>query len=160
MVEKGNEFSLILEDDATLSPVVNDKFLSEMIDLMKRNNLDILQIGFIERLYSKSLRSFAPGILEFLIALLRGRGTKDTSGFRFVLGEFRSSTHAYIVNNRLAEAISEISDGSPLIPWDDYLGSLAQFYMYGEIKIARLVKAVLSQESYLLEGSKPDSDIA
>ena len=160
IVEAKAQFGLILEDDATLSPVVNDKFLSEMIDLMTRNNLDILQIGFIERLYSKSLRSFAPGVLEFLIALLRGRGTKDSSGVRFVLGEFRSSTHAYIVNNRLAEAISEISDGSPLIPWDDYLGSLAQFHMYGEIKIARLVKAVLSQESYLLEGSKPDSDIA
>ena len=160
IVQAKAQFGLILEDDATLSPVVNDKFLSEMIELMKRNKLDILQIGFIERLYSKSLRSFAPGILEFLIVLLRGRGTKDVSGVRFVLGEFRSSTHAYIVNARLAEAISEISPGSPLIPWDDYLGSLAQFHMYGEIKIARLVKAVSSQESYLLEGSKPDSDIA
>ena len=160
IVEAKAQFGLILEDDATLSPVVNYEFLSEMTELMKRNNLDILQIGFIERLYSKSFRSLAPGILEFLIALLRGRGTKDSSGVRFVLGEFRSSTHAYIVNNRLAEAISEISPGSPLLPWDDYLGSLAQFYMFGEIKIARLVKAVLSQESYLLEGSKPDSDIA
>ena len=160
IVEAKAQFGLILEDDATLSPVVNYEFLSEMTELMKRNNLDILQIGFIERLYSKSFRSLAPGILEFLIALLRGRGTKDSSGVRFVLGEFRSSTHAYIVNNRLAEAISEISPGSPLLPWDDYLGSLAQFHMFGEIKIARLVKAVLSQESYLLEGSKPDSDIA
>ena len=160
IVEAKAQFGLILEDDATLSPVVNYEFLSEMTELMKRNNLDILQIGFIERLYSKSFRSLAPGILEFLIALLRGRGTKDSYGVRFVLGEFRSSTHAYIVNNRLAEAISEISPGSPLLPWDDYLGSLAQFHMFGEIKIARLVKAVLSQESYLLEGSKPDSDIA
>jgi GR25 family glycosyltransferase involved in LPS biosynthesis len=160
IVQAKAQFGLILEDDATLSPVVNDKFLSEMIELMDRNKLDILQIGFIERLYSKSLKSFAPGILEFLIALLRGRGTKDVSGVRFVLGEFRSSTHAYIVNARLAEAISEISPGSPLIPWDDYLGSLAQFHMYGAIKIARLVKAVSSQESYLLEGSKLDSDIA
>ena len=160
IVEAKAQFGLILEDDATLSPVVNYEFLSEMTELMKRNNLDILQIGFIERLYSKSFRSLAPGILEFLIALLRGRGTKDSSGVRFVLGEFRSSTHAYIVNNRLAEAISEISPGSPLLPCDDYLGSLAQFHMFGEIKIARLVKAVLSQESYLLEGSKPDSDIA
>ena len=157
IVQAKAQFGLILEDDATLSPVVNDKFLSEMIELMKRNKLDILQIGFIDW---RNLISIRSGILEFLIALLRGRGTKDVSGVRFVLGEFRSSTHAYIVNARLAEAISEISPGSPLIPWDDYLGSLAQFHMYGEIKIARLVKAVSSQESYLLEGSKPDSDIA
>ena len=157
IVQAKAQFGLILEDDATLSPVVNDKFLSEMIELMKRNKLDILQIGFIDW---RNLISIRSGILEFLIALLRGRGTKDVSGVRFVLGEFRSSTHAYIVNARLAGAISEISPGSPLIPWDDYLGSLAQFHMYGEIKIARLVKAVSSQESYLLEGSKPDSDIA
>ena len=157
IVQAKAQFGLILEDDATLSPVVNDKFLSEMIELMKRNKLDILQIGFIDW---RNLISIRSGILEFLIVLLRGRGTKDVSGVRFVLGEFRSSTHAYIVNARLAEAISEISPGSPLIPWDDYLGSLAQFHMYGEIKIARLVKAVSSQESYLLEGSKPDSDIA
>jgi hypothetical protein len=131
-----------------------------MTELMKRNQLDILQIGFIDWLYSVSLRSFATGVLEFLITLLRSRGKKDSSGVRFILGEFRCSTHAYIVNARLAEAISEISDGPPLIPWDDYLGSLAQFQMYGEIRIARLVKSVATQDSYVLKGSEPDSDIA
>jgi hypothetical protein len=77
-----------------------------------------------------------------------------------VLGEFRFGTHAYIVNSRLAQAILEISPGPPLIPWDDYLGQLAQNQMYGEIQIARLVKAVAWQASYQFEGLQIDSDIA
>ena len=159
IVEAKVPFGLILEDDATLSPVINDKFLSEMVDLMKRNQLDILQLGFIERPYLLSLRSFAPGVLEFLIALFRSRGKRDSSGVRFVPGEFRIGTHAYIVNARLAEAISEIVPGPPLIPWDDYLGQLAQNQIHKEIKIARLVKVVSWQASYQFEGLQIDSDI-
>jgi len=160
IVEAKAQFGLILEDDATLSPVVNDKFLSEMIDLMKRNQLDILQIGFIEMFYSVSLRSLDPGILEFLIALLRARGQKDSSGFRFVLGEFRAGAQAYIVNDRVAQAISEITSGPPLIPWDDYLGHLAQNQMYKEIKIARLSTSIVPQMSRMSEGLILDSDLS
>jgi GR25 family glycosyltransferase involved in LPS biosynthesis len=149
-------FGLILEDDAVLSPVFNEKFLSEMTDLMDRNQLDILQIGFVDWRNSISIRS---GVLEFLIALLKQRGTKDPSGFRFILGEFLQTTHAYIVNTRLAEAISDTFPGPPLLAWDDYLGILAKGQIQRGIRIARLVKSVASQESYEVEGSKKDSDI-
>ena len=156
IVEAKVLFGLILEDDATLSPVVNDKFLSEMIDLMNRNQLDILQLGFINSRNSIAQRS---GVLEGLIAFLKQRGTQDSSGVRFVLGDFKKTTLAYIINARLAEAIVEISPGPPLIPWDDYLGQLAQNQMYGELKIARLVKAVAWQASRQFEGFQIDSDI-
>jgi GR25 family glycosyltransferase involved in LPS biosynthesis len=153
----GAPFSLILEDDATLSSGVDAKFLSEMIGLMKRNQIDILQIGFIEHFYSLSIRR---GILEFLIDLLKRRGQKDTSGFRFVLGEFRAGTHAYIINSRLAEAISDTVVEPPLMPWDGYLESLAGQIGRGEIRIARLVKSVVSQVSRMSKHSKVDSNIA
>ena len=156
IVQAKAQFGLILEDDATLSPVVNDKFLSEMIELMKRNKLDILQIGFIDW---RNLISIRSGILEFLIALLRGRGTKDVSGVRFVLGDFQKTTHAYIVNARLAEAFSETFPGPPLLDWDDYLGILAKSQMHRGIRIARLQKTVALQDSYQVEGLKKDSDI-
>jgi GR25 family glycosyltransferase involved in LPS biosynthesis len=156
IVEAKAPFGLILEDDAVFSPVFNDKFLSEMIDLMNRNQIDILQIGFVDWRNSISIRS---GILEFLIALLKQRGTKDSSGFRFILGEFLQTTHAYIVNTRLAEAISDTFPGPPLLAWDDYLGILAKGQIQRGIRIARLVKSVASQESYEVEGSKKDSDI-
>lgn len=156
IVQAKAQFGLILEDDATLSPVVNDKFLSEMIELMDRNKLDILQIGFIDWRNSISIRS---GILEFLIALLRGRGTKDVSGVRFVLGDFQKTTHAYIVNARLAETFSETFPGPPLLDWDDYLGILAKSQMHRGIRIARLQKTVALQDSYQVEGLKKDSDI-
>ena len=159
IVESKAPFGLILEDDAVFSPVVNDRFLSEMTDLMKRNQIDILQIGFIDWVYSLSWDSLRQGILEFLIDFLKRRGVRDSSGVRFVPGEFRDSAHAYIVNTRLAEAISEIIPGPPLIPWDDYLGLLAKNQVYRDIKIARLVKSVATQDSYQVKGLKPDSDI-
>jgi GR25 family glycosyltransferase involved in LPS biosynthesis len=158
LVAKNAQFSLILEDDATLGSEVNEKFLIEIKDLMVRNQLDLLQIGYIENFYSPSLRS---GLLEFLIALFRNRGTKDSSGLRFVLGDFRAGAHAYIVNARLAQAISTFVPEPPLIPWDGYLESLARGQVgRGDIRIARLVKSVVSQASRVPESLKVDSDIA
>jgi hypothetical protein len=126
---------------------------------MKRHEIDILQIGFVDWLYPKSWDSFLTRSLDFLIDLLKRRGLVDSSGVRFVPGEFKDSAHAYIVNARLAEAISETFPGPPLIPWDDYLGLLAKGQMQRGIRIARLVKSVVSQESYLVKGLKSDSDI-
>jgi GR25 family glycosyltransferase involved in LPS biosynthesis len=158
LVEKNVEYSLILEDDATLSRSVNDEYLAGMVELMERNQLDMLQIGFIEEFYSASLRS---GILEFFITLLKSRGTKDISGVRFVLGEFRAGTHAYIVNSRLADAISATVSEPPLIPWDGYLESLARGQIgRGDIRIARLAKSEVSQASRAPQSMKVDSDIA
>ena len=144
IVEANVPFGLILEDDATLSPVVNDKFLSEMIDLMKRNQLDILQLGFINLRDSIGLRS---GVLEGLIAFLKNRGTQDASGVGFVLGDFKRKTLAYIINARLAEAIAETFPGPPLLDWGDYLGILAKSQMHRGIRIARLKSAALLQDS-------------
>jgi GR25 family glycosyltransferase involved in LPS biosynthesis len=155
-VETEASYSLILEDDAVLTPAVNDSFLSEMMDLMERNQLDILQIGFIEHFYSISIRS---GILEALIALLNGRGKRDASGVRFVVGEFRSGAHAYIVNQRLSEGISRSISEPPLLPWDDWLGLMAKAQTHRNFRIARLVKSVVSQASRSSENSKIDSDI-
>jgi GR25 family glycosyltransferase involved in LPS biosynthesis len=155
----GAPFCLILEDDATLSPEVNEKFLSEMTRLMARNQIDILQIGFIEHFYSLSIRSIRSGILEFLIDLLKRRGQKDVSGIRFVLGEFRSGTHAYIINSSLAKAIAAAGTEPSLIPLDDWLGLTAKGQTHRNIKIARLVKSVVSQASRLSEESEVDSNI-
>jgi GR25 family glycosyltransferase involved in LPS biosynthesis len=159
LVESKASFGLILEDDAVFRPEVNKQSLSQMMNLMERNQLDILQIGFVDWLYSISWKSLEPGILEFLIDLLKRRGVKDASGIRFVPGEFRSSTHAYIVNARIAKAIAETFPTPPLLPWDDYLGMLAKSQMHRGIRIARLVKSVVSQASYQIEGLISDSDV-
>jgi len=158
LVNEDAQFSLILEDDATLGSEVNERFLLEIKELMERNQLDLLQIGYVESFYSPSLRS---GLLEYLIALLRNRGTKDPSGYRFVHGDFRAGAHAYLVNSRLAEAISTSVPEPPLIPWDGYLESLARGQVgRGDIRIARLVQSVVSQASRVPASLKVDSDIA
>jgi GR25 family glycosyltransferase involved in LPS biosynthesis len=154
--ETGAEYSLILEDDAALNKVVDDRFLTKMMELMDRNKIDILQIGFIEHLYSFSLRS---GVLESIINLLNWRGRKDPSGFRYVIGEFRSGAHAYIVSSHLAEGISSAVSEPPLLPWDDWLGLMAKAQTHRNFRIARLVKSVASQASRSSQNSKIDSDI-
>lgn len=159
LVQANASFGLILEDDVVLSPEVNEKFLSEMMDLMGRNQLDLLQIGFIDSQYEMSLKSAKSGILEFLIDLLQRRGAKDSSGFRIVIGDFRSGSHAYLVTARLAREISKTSPVPPLLPWDDYLGLLAKSQMHRGIRIARLVKNFAPQSSYQIEGMRLDSDI-
>ena len=155
--ETSTPFSLIIEDDAVLSPAVSERYMLEMLELMERHQLDILQIGFIEHLYSISIR---PGILEFLIAVLKGRGTKDSSGHRFVLGDFRWGTHAYIINQRYAEAISDVISKPPLIPFDAWLGLMAQSQTDRKMRIARLAKSVVSQASHSSKESIIDSDVA
>ena len=159
LVEANASFGLIIEDDAVFSPEVNAHFLSEMMDLMVRNQLDILQIGFIDSQYSISLKSARSGTLEFLIDLLKRRGVKDSSGFRIVTGEFRSGSHAYIVSARLATEISATSSEPPLVPWDDYLGMLAKGQMHRGIRVARLVKNVSPQRSHQIDSMRVDSDV-
>jgi GR25 family glycosyltransferase involved in LPS biosynthesis len=154
--ETGAAYSLILEDDAALNMVVNDKFLTKMMGLMDRNKIDILQIGFIEHFYSFSLRS---GVLESIINLLNGRGRKDPSGYRYVIGEFRSGAHAYIVSSHLAEGISSAVSEPPLLPWDDWLGLMAKAQTHRNFRIARLAKSFVSQASRSSLHSKIDSDI-
>lgn len=154
--ETGAAYSLVLEDDAIFSPVVKSRFLIKMMELMDRNKIDILQIGFIEHFYSVSFRA---GVLESIIALLNGRGKKDPSGFRFVMGEFRSGAHAYIVNYHLAEGISSAVSEPPLLPWDDWLGLMAKAQTHRNFRIARLARSVVSQASRSSKNSKIDSDI-
>ena len=154
--ETNSQFSLIIEDDAVFGPEVNQKYLIEMLDLMERNQLDILQIGFIDHLYTVSIR---PGILEFLIALLKGRGTKDSSGTRIVLGDFRWGTHAYIINQRFAKSIVDVVSEPPLIPFDAWLGLMAQSQTDRKMRIARLAKSVVSQASHSSKESIIDSDV-
>jgi hypothetical protein len=157
-IETGAEFSLILEDDANIGNRIDRQALTQMLELMRRNQLDMLQIGFIDQFYVPSLRT---GMLEYIISLLKSRGNKDASGLRFVLGEFRAGTHAYIVNTRLADAISMTVINPPLIPWDGYLESLARGQLgRGDIRIARLDKSLVSQVSRESRNGKVDSDIA
>lgn len=157
-VEKGADYSLILEDDATLGLGVDERFLGHMVDIMLRHKVDLLQIGFIEHFYSPSIKA---GLLEFLILLLRNRGTKDLSGTRFVLGDFRAGTHAYIINTRLADVISRTVLDPPLLPWDGFLESVARGqHGRGDIKIARLVKSSVSQVSRTSPKIKIDSDVS
>jgi hypothetical protein len=155
--ETGASHSLILEDDAKLESVVSPDFLSKMINLMTVNNIDLLQIGFIGQYYHVPIQA---GILKYLNAYLKNRGKKDSSGVRFVLGDFRAGAHAYIVNARLAEAICATATEPSIRPWDGYLNSVAIGQAGLDARVARLGTSVISQVSRQPNSIEIDSDIA
>jgi GR25 family glycosyltransferase involved in LPS biosynthesis len=155
--ETGASHSLILEDDAKLESMVSPDFLSRMINLMTVNNIDLLQIGFIGQYYHVPIQA---GILKYLNAYLKNRGKRDGSGVRFVLGDFRAGTHAYIVNARLAKAICATAAEPSIRPWDGYLNSVAIGRAGLDARVARLGTSVISQVSRQPNSIEIDSDIA
>ena len=157
LVETGGSYSLILEDDANPELIVTPKFLSRMANLMKTNSIDLLQIGFIGQYYEVSLKE---GVFKYIIAFLKNIGKRDSSGVRFVVGDFRAGTHAYIVNTRLADLISKIGPDLPPRPWDGYLNSVAIGQAGISGRVARLRTSVFSQVSRQPNSVALDSDIA
>jgi GR25 family glycosyltransferase involved in LPS biosynthesis len=155
--ETGAQYSLILEDDAKLEFKVSPDFLSKMIKLMTVHNIDLLQIGHISQWYDVPIKA---GILKYLNAYLRNRGKRDESGFRFVFGDFRAGTHAYIVNARLAKAICLTAAEPSIRPWDGYLNSVAIGKAGLDARVARLRTSVVSQVSRQPDSIEIDSDIA
>jgi GR25 family glycosyltransferase involved in LPS biosynthesis len=155
----GAGYTLILEDDAVLTASFSREFLNQLVELMSRQQLDMLQIGFIEHIYSiSSLR----GLLDFLVSIKQRRRRKDSlTGIKFVVGEFRAGTHAYLVNRSLAQTFSNSLVDPPLIAWDTYLGFLASSYeSTGRMQIARLSKSTVAQASRKTVHGVIDSDVA
>lgn len=152
-------FSLVLEDDATLLSSLSSDSLDQLIEVMLRHQLDILQIGFIEHIY---LIYRLRGFVDFLSSIKQRRRKKDSlTGVKFIAGEFRAGAHAYIVSSRAAQMLSNHVPEPPLMAWDTFLGFLAISHEYmGNVKMARLTKSKVAQASRKNKSSLIDSDVA
>jgi GR25 family glycosyltransferase involved in LPS biosynthesis len=131
------DFCLVLEDDA----VINgqewfDAYLEPLVSMMSENNLDVLQVGFHEDSHAKSR-----GVKGFL-----GRSHREDPKLGFLLNQFSSGTHAYLVRRTSAAALGRLNN-PVFVPADGFFRFLAagQAY-YQKHRVAMLTRSLVSQE--------------
>jgi GR25 family glycosyltransferase involved in LPS biosynthesis len=157
-LKTSEDYGVILEDDATLGKTFDPSSLGAILQLIRRNEIDILQIGYIDHLY----RLYRPrGLLDLMLALKENRFVLDKeSGLTIVRNEFRAGAHAYFVSRRGALAISNSLPTPPLMAFDTFLEQLAKTSRHPEgIQIARLSKSLVQQRSRFRARSTIDSDV-
>lgn len=149
------KFGLILEDDANLAEQsLTLEKLTTWAGLMERNNLHLLQVGYISSIYG-SLRPRA--ILDRVLAWRSGRALRDSqSKVRYVQGEFRAGSHAYLISKDMATYLRE-SNSPPTLSSDAFLESIARHSQHPVF--ARLARSAIEQESRFSSNSQVDSDI-
>jgi GR25 family glycosyltransferase involved in LPS biosynthesis len=154
----GSTHSLVLEDDATLGKSFDTSTLTKIRQLVNRHQIDILQIGYIEHLYSLYLPR---GLLDAVLALKEGRLISDKgSGLTVVRDEFRAGAHAYLISRRAALTIAEYLPTPPLMAFDTFLEQLAKTSRHPEgLLIARVDRSLVHQRSRLSSKSTIDSDV-
>jgi GR25 family glycosyltransferase involved in LPS biosynthesis len=154
------DFALVLEDDAELPEAGFSRELLEKISSdMKAEHIDILQLGFLETLYS--FRNIAATVKS--LEDLKNRRMRRLSALNrnIVVGDFRSGTHAYVVSRRAAAALLDTNMPTARAA-DDFLGDLASGFRSGrhEIKIARLNRSLVGQVGRTSATGTLDSDTA
>jgi len=128
-LDSGQEYCVVLEDDAQLIPkseVQLGPVVKSLIQLMKDENLGVLQIGTIPRLYS--LKS-SHGLGFMLAEAITGVRSKEVriSGLRqrFYKHQYRAGTHAYLISRKSAKVL-HASNNPPLFPADSFFSCLAK----------------------------------
>jgi GR25 family glycosyltransferase involved in LPS biosynthesis len=128
-ISLGQEYCVILEDDAKLScrPGLDfGSIVSSAIELMKVEELGILQLGTIKSLYKLSSRH---GFGYFLSEWIRGTKSRKVIvsgvGQRLYKHQYRAGTHAYIINRSAAMLLHDTNTPA-VFPADSFYGFLAK----------------------------------
>ena len=152
LIESGDEFALILEDDF----FIPDRALNFDLEEFKIQGLDFLQLGFlkttwretiyitVENIYDRFVRLY--GRIEsifFRSSASRKLLVRERAGLgsKFVFADVRPGAHAYIINRQGALYFTQLNNPIFLSTDDLYMATAP---MRG-IRMARLRKSVVSQ---------------
>lgn len=153
-LESDAQYALILEDDVSVKgSSLTSSRLDDWVDIMSRENLDLLQVGYIGFLYKLTKPR---GLLDLILAF-RAKKIRRDSKTRTVLvaDEFRAGAHAYIINKRLANVL--VGANTPtLLATSSFLASIAG--TSERFQFARLFKSALEQNSRSAANQSADSD--
>jgi GR25 family glycosyltransferase involved in LPS biosynthesis len=156
MSNSKEEFGLILEDDADLkSSEISPDELASLTVLMKSNEIDLLQIGYISEIYKlPRLRGFLELILD-----IRGRrlSWQHTSKKWLVKNRYRAGSHCYMISRSAASKLFGLNV-PPALATDPFYAALAENSV--GIQIARLGKSLVEQESRNGSLNPVDSDLS
>jgi len=159
LLNSENDYTLVLEDDAYPAEEFSQTALGVLVELARNQNLDVLQLGFIEHLY----HWYKPqGLTDLLMALKQKRLAKDPeTGIRFVRNEFRAGAHAYLISKRGAKILASCVETPPMLPFDGFLEVLSkQGGRASGLQMARLSSSMIQQRSRLAAKTEVDSDVA
>lgn len=159
LLNSGRDYSLVLEDDAYPAEEFFQSNLNVLVQLSRNQNLDVLQLGFIEHLY----HWYKPqGLTDLLMALKQKRLARDTeTGIKFVRNEFRAGAHAYLISKRGAKILTNCVETPPMLPFDGFLEVLSrQGGRASGMQISRLSSSIIQQRSRVTAKTKIDSDVA
>lgn len=152
------EVVFVFEDDFIVSrasqKIVHWRvFLGNIAISMKRNSLDIVQLGsLVENRFPLSIEALLGHVRHFR-TVATGAKSHLGQGFRVKFGDLYSGAHAYAVTRRGAQLILAKPDS--LIPVDDWIVALSKLYPN---RTARLLPTLFTQANRSKSGSE-DSDI-
>ena len=159
LASESSLYSLILEDDSEIK--LSNSQVLRIIDEMKRNRLDFMQIGFLHLhivdVVSIHVRNFHNLLLKKRVfgSVLSFFGFQE--GIRsknqywrseipsdFILNDIRYGAHAYIISPQFSKRISQLNSPTFLAA-DDFFVSLGKMKSF---RMARLRKSLVSQGSF------------
>lgn len=150
-LESNAEYAIIFEDDARPVKDISLMDVQNFLDIMVELEIDVLQLGFITRIYREFyLKKFSFSNRGIRINLMKPRQGIKTKNQNVVLNETLPGTHAHIVNRKAAEML--ISINTPVVfPQDDLLANLSRLARYGAfpnmLRLARLRDSAFEQSS-------------
>lgn len=151
-------YAMVMEDDAVLSPSLDWKlFLADLPDLMSREALDFLQLGFITHLSKRTLRW---RVRDLLVGHRdKGKVLSETLGFRYHCGLARPGTHAYVISRDFASKVRFLNQ--PVwVGADGFYERLATASKaHGYLTMGCLTRSLAEQESRTGMSWSTDSDI-
>jgi GR25 family glycosyltransferase involved in LPS biosynthesis len=171
-----NPNCLVLEDDAVLNSQVNwTAFLRDLDMYMTRELIDVVQLGFLEPIYttSSSIAAFLHSALSKMLGIVFGRRSDDDRGLadnrwdclgrtppgmRLVPDSFLWGTHCYVISRRAAKAFLQVNVPT-FTAADSFFVCIAKDQEdYRRFRIARTKRSLALQRSRL-KGNILDSDL-
>lgn len=169
--------ALVLEDDAVLNPEQNWRGLLNDLDAyMTRSSIDILQLGFAERVFVTKMQKLickaALAIRHALKLLYMVFYKTDDSilddrwdclgqtpnNLKLVPNEFRGGSHCYMISRRAARLFLNLNTPT-FLGTDDFLTTMANYSPdFRSFKFARSSKS-LADQRYHSGVNACDSDI-
>ena len=147
-LSSGHEFGLILEDDFLFLERLKVSELSNIRDLMKVMDIQLLQIGFLPKgislpaFFSIPISKFSK-LLGSLRLLL-----KHNFASRQITHGFLPGAHAYIVNREMALYLLKNAQLDVKVPVDLWLSALAREKNTDSSLISRLRFSIVSQNRH------------
>jgi|GEM_PF-6974559 len=149
LVAQNDRPALILEDDAVLE--VKVEVLIKMLEDMKENDLDLIQVGFLTLNIFDGISIVSRNLYNFFVRntifvnIFRMFGLREVERSKkqfwrkkipskYVVNDIRYGGHAYFISPRFASAVLELNSPS-FLSLDDFFVSLSKMKSFRMVRL-------------------------